>query len=170
MAKVARETRADGADIRNFWTEDEELLLAECYIHIYEDPNIGSEQKNETFWYKVLDQYNEQTKSNKFLVRTKNMLTGKWTQMNREVEMFNSLVYEMNVMSRDNDDWMTRVEILYKTVAGTEFKYKSVWLFLKDKHKWKNLDSKNARRNRGRVTDEESELFGDDELSRPPDK
>nr|GEY98130.1 hypothetical protein [Tanacetum cinerariifolium] len=32
----------------------------------------------------------------------------------------------------------------------------------------KNPDSKNARRNRHRVTDEEPELFGDDALPRPP--
>ncbi|GJY19900.1 hypothetical protein Tco_0392466 [Tanacetum coccineum] len=54
--------------------------------------------------------------------------------MIREVGRFNSLVNEKKVMSGENDDdWMKRVEILYKSVAGTE-------------------------------------LFGDDELSRPPGK
>ncbi|GKE85861.1 hypothetical protein Tco_1559603, partial [Tanacetum coccineum] len=42
------------------------------------------------------------------------------------------------------------------------------WLFLKDKHKWKNSESTLARRNRLRVTDEEPEHFGEDELPRPP--
>ncbi|GKB81118.1 hypothetical protein Tco_0948013 [Tanacetum coccineum] len=41
---------------------------------------------------------------------------------------------------------------------------------MKDKHKGENPDSKNARPNRGRVIDEEPELFGDDELPRLPDK
>ncbi|GJW31134.1 hypothetical protein Tco_0051166 [Tanacetum coccineum] len=91
--------------------------------------------------------------------------------MNREVARFNLLVLETRVMSRENDDdWMTRVEILYKSVTGTEFKHKNAWSFLKDKHKWKNLDSTNARRNRGHITDDEPELFGDDELPRPPGK
>nr|GEV32513.1 hypothetical protein [Tanacetum cinerariifolium] len=45
------------------------------------------------------------------------MLTGKWTPMNREVRRFNSLVNEAMVMSgKNDDDWMTRVEILYKSV------------------------------------------------------
>ncbi|GKC83207.1 hypothetical protein Tco_1138924 [Tanacetum coccineum] len=104
-----------------------------------EDPNVGLEQKNETFWYKVLEQYNEQAKSNNFVDRTKNMLTGKWTPMNQEVARYGIQTQECLVI-------------------------------LKDKHKWKNPDSTNARRNRGRVTDDEPELFGDDELSRPPDK
>ncbi|GKA06333.1 hypothetical protein Tco_0685557 [Tanacetum coccineum] len=99
------------------------------------------------------------------------MLTVKWHPMNREVKRFNLLVLETRVMSGENDeDWMTKVEILYKTVMGMEFKHNSAWLFFKDKHKWKNPDSTNARRNRGRVTDDELELFGDDELSRPLDK
>ncbi|GKB11121.1 hypothetical protein Tco_0845044 [Tanacetum coccineum] len=90
--------------------------------------------------------------------------------MNREVGRFNSLMNEMKDLSRENnEDWMTRVEIVYKSVAGTEFKHKSAWLFLKDKYKWKNPDSTNARRNRGRV-DEEPEFFGDDELPRRPGK
>ncbi|GJT38968.1 hypothetical protein Tco_0938833 [Tanacetum coccineum] len=99
------------------------------------------------------------------------MLTEKWTPMNREITKFNSLVLKTRVMSGENDEnWMTRVEILYKTHTGSDFKHKSVWSFLKDKHKWKNPDSINARRNRHRVTDEEPDLFGDDELPRPPDK
>ncbi|GJX85459.1 hypothetical protein Tco_0336233 [Tanacetum coccineum] len=91
--------------------------------------------------------------------------------MNREGARFNSLVLETRVMSGENDDdWMTRVEKLYKSVTGTEYKHRSAWLFFKDKHKWRNSDSTNARRNRRLVTDEEPELFGDDELPRPPDK
>ncbi|GKA02171.1 hypothetical protein Tco_0674836 [Tanacetum coccineum] len=91
--------------------------------------------------------------------------------MNREITKFNSLVLETRVMSGENDEnWMTEVELLYYTHTGSNFKPKSAWSFLKDKHKWKNPDSTNARRNCHRVTDEEPELFGDDELPRPPDK
>ncbi|GKD22567.1 hypothetical protein Tco_1224270, partial [Tanacetum coccineum] len=97
------------------------------------------------------------------------MLTGKWTPMNREITKFNSLVLETRVMSGENDEnWMTRAEILYKTHMSSDFKHKSAWSFLKDKHKWKNPDPTYARRNRHRVTDEEPKLFGDDELPRPP--
>nr|GEU41385.1 hypothetical protein [Tanacetum cinerariifolium] len=81
----------------------------------------------------------------------------------------NQLVAETFALSGENDeDWITRVEILYKTHVGTEFKYKSAWLFLKGKHKWTNPESTNARRYRFCVTDEEPEHFGDDALPRPP--
>ncbi|GJW20608.1 hypothetical protein Tco_0031230 [Tanacetum coccineum] len=101
--------------------------------------------------------------------RTKNMLTEKWTPMNASIQNFNQLVSETLGHSEENDqDWMTRVEILYKTHTGCDFKHKSAWFFLKGNHKWKNPESTNARRNRFRVTDEEPEHFGDDVLPRPP--
>ncbi|GKB40901.1 hypothetical protein Tco_0885843 [Tanacetum coccineum] len=98
------------------------------------------------------------------------MLTRKWTPMNASVQKFNQLVSETLAHSGENDeDWITRVEILYKTHTGCDFKHKSAWIFLKGKHKWKNPESTNARRNRFRVTDEEPEHFGDDALPRPPE-
>nr|GEZ09693.1 hypothetical protein [Tanacetum cinerariifolium] len=75
----------------------------------------------------------------------------------------------MLALSGENDeDWITRVEILYKTHVGTEFKHKSAWIFLKGKHKWTNPESTNARRYRFRVTDEEPEHFRHDALPQPP--
>ncbi|GJZ43936.1 hypothetical protein Tco_0591191 [Tanacetum coccineum] len=50
---------------------------------------------------------------------------------------------------------------------GVDFKHKSAWLFLKDKHKWKNFESTLARRHRLRVMDEEPKHFGEDALPRP---
>ncbi|GKC45420.1 hypothetical protein Tco_1063142 [Tanacetum coccineum] len=89
--------------------------------------------------------------------------------MNQDVQKLSQLVLKMLVMSRENDeDWVTRVEILFRTHTRRDFKHKSAWLFLKDKHKWKNPESTLARRNRLRDTDEEPEHFREDVLPRPP--
>nr|GFB89952.1 hypothetical protein [Tanacetum cinerariifolium] len=112
--------------------------------------------------------YNDQAGKRGFSIRTNNMLTGKWTPMNRKVSKFNSLVNETKAMSGENDgDLMTRIEILYRAREELDFKHKSARNFLKGKHKWNNPESKNARRNRHRVTNNEPELFGDDELPCP---
>ncbi|GKB10866.1 hypothetical protein Tco_0844789 [Tanacetum coccineum] len=122
MSKVAREIRAEGAGTRNLWTQHEKLLLAECYIQISEDPNVSSE-KNETLWYKVIDQYNEQAKIIKFLVCIKNLLTEKWALLSREVRKFNFVVNETKALSGKNDeDWLTMVEIVYKSVTVDDLK------------------------------------------------
>ncbi|GKD66416.1 hypothetical protein Tco_1308524 [Tanacetum coccineum] len=155
--------------IRNAWTQDEELLLAECFIHVSEDPKNGCDQKRDTFWYKIQNVYNTKAKKKGFTERTKNMLTGKWTLMNTSVLKFNQLVQETAVHSgENNDDHMSRVHTLYDATVGGEFKHRSASLFLKGKHKWTYPDSTLQRRNRLLGTDEEPEHFGDDELPRPP--
>ncbi|GJQ93125.1 hypothetical protein Tco_0004264 [Tanacetum coccineum] len=113
-----KETQVKTKRARHAWSQEEELLLAECFIQVSEHPRI---------------------------------------------------VLETLVHGGENDeDWMTRVEILFKTHMNVDFRHKSAWLFLKDKHKWKNPESTLARRNRLRVTDEETEHFGEDVLPRPP--
>ncbi|GKE31585.1 hypothetical protein Tco_1450907, partial [Tanacetum coccineum] len=39
------EPQAEVVNVRNFWSQEEELLLAECFIQIFEDPKIDSDQK-----------------------------------------------------------------------------------------------------------------------------
>ncbi|GJR54338.1 hypothetical protein Tco_1404859 [Tanacetum coccineum] len=97
------------------------------------------------------------------------MLTGKWTPMNVAVMKFNQLYEETLAHSGENDEnHMARVLQLYETIVGGEFKHRSVWNFLKDRHKWKNPESTLQRRSRLRGTDKEPNHFGDDELPRPP--
>ncbi|GKB48371.1 hypothetical protein Tco_0899124 [Tanacetum coccineum] len=117
---------------RIVWSQDEELILAESFIQISEDPKTGCDQQKDSFWYKILDVYNAEAKKRGFIERTKNMLMGKWTPVNANVQKFNQLVSETLAHSGENDhDWITRVEILYKTHTGCDFKHKSAWLFIK---------------------------------------
>nr|GEV83222.1 hypothetical protein [Tanacetum cinerariifolium] len=79
-----------------------------------------------------------------------------------------NVLYKFSRIHESNDaDLMTRIEILYRAREKSDFKHKSAWNFLKGKHKWNNPESTNARRNRLRLTNNEPELFGDDELPRP---
>ncbi|GKD89993.1 hypothetical protein Tco_1365500 [Tanacetum coccineum] len=100
------------------------------------------------------------------------MLTGKWTPMNRDVQKFNSIYDQTKLLSGENeDDMFARVLIFFKDQTGREFTHRSAWLFLKNKFKWKNPESTQARRSRGRVTEEEEEqeMFGEDAIPRPPE-
>ncbi|GKD24916.1 hypothetical protein Tco_1231130 [Tanacetum coccineum] len=95
---------------RNVWTQDEELILEESFIQIYEDPKIGCDQQKDTFWYKILDVYNTEANRRGFIERTKNMLTEKWTPMNASVQKFNQLLSETFAHSEENDeDWIPPV-------------------------------------------------------------
>ena len=59
-------------------TQVEETLLATCYLAIYKDQQVENDQKNDSFWKRVLAMFNGQSHHK----RTKDMLTGKWETMN----------------------------------------------------------------------------------------
>nr|GFA23844.1 hypothetical protein [Tanacetum cinerariifolium] len=52
-----------------------------------EDPKNRNDQARDTFWYKIVDVYNERAEENGWKVRNKNMLTGRVTE-EEEPEMF----------------------------------------------------------------------------------
>ena len=116
-----------------------------------------------------LDLYaNEQVEKNGWERRNKNILTGKWTPMNRDVNKFNLIYDQTNLLSGENEDNLyTRVLTLFRDQTKSEFRHMSAWLFLKDKYKWQNPESTQARRTRGRVTEEDPDMFGPDAIPRP---
>nr|GEV37978.1 hypothetical protein [Tanacetum cinerariifolium] len=68
------------------WLPVEEELLATCYVVVSEDNNVGRSQKYETFWYRVLNEFNSKI----FQKRTKDMLTSKWHTLNTNCQKFNA--------------------------------------------------------------------------------
>nr|GEV67055.1 hypothetical protein [Tanacetum cinerariifolium] len=65
--------------------------------------------------------------------------------------------------------WKTVEMIVFIKMFCVCHTHRSAWLFLKNKFKWKNPESMQARRSRGRVTEEEEpEMFGEDAIPRPP--
>ncbi|GJT80774.1 putative zinc finger, CCHC-type containing protein [Tanacetum coccineum] len=69
-----------------------------------------------------------------------------------------------SVRGRDGNE---RVLTLFRDQNNVEFRHRSAWLFLKDKYKWQNPKSTQARRTRGQLTGDEPEMFGDDAIPRP---
>ncbi|GJY14745.1 hypothetical protein Tco_0385167 [Tanacetum coccineum] len=59
---------------RNVWTQNEELLLAESFIQIFDDPKTSCDQQKDTFWYKILGVYDTEAKRRGFIERKH-----KWT-------------------------------------------------------------------------------------------
>ncbi|GJW20940.1 hypothetical protein Tco_0031562 [Tanacetum coccineum] len=163
--KQPKEPKTD----RAFWSQEEEKILAKYFIEISEDPKNESDQARDTFWYKILTIYNQQADELGFKTRNKNMLTGKWTPMNHDVQKFNANYNQTELLSGENEENLyTRVLSLFRDQNNVEFRHREAWLFLKDKYKWTNPESTKARRTRGRVTGkDELGMFGDDAIPRP---
>nr|GEU90468.1 putative reverse transcriptase domain-containing protein [Tanacetum cinerariifolium] len=67
------------------------------------------------------------------------MLTGKWTPMNHDVQKFNAIYNQTELLSGENEENLyTRVLTLFRDQHGVEFRHRDAWIFLKDKYKWTN--------------------------------
>nr|GEV55875.1 hypothetical protein [Tanacetum cinerariifolium] len=45
-------------DVTLRWSSDEEALYAECYVAVSEDRNVGRSQAKDTFWVRVMHEFN----------------------------------------------------------------------------------------------------------------
>nr|GFA43376.1 hypothetical protein [Tanacetum cinerariifolium] len=73
------------------WLPVEEELLATCYVAVSEDNNVGRSQKHETFWYRVLNEFNLkkiQKRTNDMLTSKCHTLTSKWHTLNAQEDLF----------------------------------------------------------------------------------
>nr|GEW16489.1 hypothetical protein [Tanacetum cinerariifolium] len=87
--------------------------------------------------------------------------------MNRDVNKFNSIYDQTNLLNGKNEENLyTWVLTLFHDQQKSEFRHRSAWLFLKDKYKWQNPELTQARRTLGRVTEQDPEMFGNDAIPR----
>nr|GEZ95894.1 hypothetical protein [Tanacetum cinerariifolium] len=82
------------------WLLVEEELLATCYVAVSKDNNVGRSQKHETFWYRVLNEFN----SKKFQKRTKDILTRKWHTLNVNRQKFNAAYKRAKRLGKNSEN------------------------------------------------------------------
>ncbi|GKB42193.1 hypothetical protein Tco_0887135, partial [Tanacetum coccineum] len=104
-----------------------EELLATCYVAVSEDNNVGRSQKHETFWYRVLNEFN----SKNFQNRTKDMLTSKWHTLNANCQKFNAAYKRAKRLGKsgENDvDYLKRAQSIYRDEhRGVAFSQEDAW-------------------------------------------
>ncbi|GJW13182.1 hypothetical protein Tco_0017315 [Tanacetum coccineum] len=118
------------------WLPVEEELLATCYVAVSEDNNVGRSQKHETFWYRVLNEFN----SKKFQNRTKDMLTSKWHTLNSNCQKFNTAYKRTKRLGKsgENDvDYLKRAQSIYRDKhRDVAFSQEDAWAVLRFHQKW----------------------------------
>ncbi|GKA92850.1 hypothetical protein Tco_0814775 [Tanacetum coccineum] len=109
------------------WLPVEEELLATCYVAVSEDNNVGRSQKHDTFWYRVLNEFN----SKNFQNRTKDMLTSKWHTLNANCQKFNAAYKRAKRLGKsgENDvDYLKRAQSIYRDEhRGVAFSQEILW-------------------------------------------
>nr|GEV73728.1 hypothetical protein [Tanacetum cinerariifolium] len=57
-SKKSKDVEVSDAGVSFRWQPDEETLLAKCYVAVSEERNVGRSQAKDTFWYRVLNEFN----------------------------------------------------------------------------------------------------------------
>ncbi|GJY59566.1 hypothetical protein Tco_0459458 [Tanacetum coccineum] len=149
------------------WLPVEEELLATCYVAVSEDNNVGRSQKHETFWYRVLNEFN----SKFFQKRTKDMLTSKWHTLNANCQKFNAAYKRAKRLGKsgENDmDYLKRAQSIYRDEhKGVAFS-QDAWAVLRFHPKWDAPEQVDLTGDVPGATQED--LFGHDARPRPVGK
>nr|GEW78423.1 hypothetical protein [Tanacetum cinerariifolium] len=150
------------------WLPVEEELLATCYVAVSKDNNVGRSQKNETFWYRVLNEFNSKI----FQKRTKDMLTSKWHTLNANCQKFNAAYKRAKRLGKSGEnevDVLKRAQSIYRDEhKGVSFCQEDAWAILKFHPKWDAPEQVDLTGYVPGATQED--LFGHDARPRPAGK
>nr|GEZ37451.1 hypothetical protein [Tanacetum cinerariifolium] len=132
MSKKSKGKEAESTgDVTLRWSSDEEALLAECYVAVSEDRNIGRSQVNDTFWVRVMHEFNRKN----FKKRTKDMLTSKWTTLNHHRQKFNAIYkrcHRLKKIGENEVDLMGRARVMYQDESrNSSFNHDKAWAILR---------------------------------------
>nr|GEV52544.1 hypothetical protein [Tanacetum cinerariifolium] len=94
--KEAKQT----GDVTLRWSSDEEALLTDCYVAVSEDHNVRRSQAKDTFWVRVMHEFNRKN----FQKRTKDMLTSKWTTLNHHCQKFNAIYKRCHRLKKSGEN------------------------------------------------------------------
>ncbi|GJX27941.1 hypothetical protein Tco_0236020 [Tanacetum coccineum] len=157
------------------WSSDEEALLAECFIAVSEDRNVGRSQAKDTFWIRVMNEFNRKN----FQKRTKDMLTSKWTTLNHHCQKFNAIYKRCHRLKKSGEsevDLMGRARGMYQDEnRNSPFNHEKAWAILRQHAKWDApevapVDLTEDETGDFHATVNTDELFGADPRPRPPGK
>ncbi|GJZ61367.1 hypothetical protein Tco_0617504 [Tanacetum coccineum] len=118
------------------WSTDEEALLAECYVAVSEDRNVGRSQPRDTLWIRVSNEFNRKN----FQKRTKDMISSKWSALNHHCQKFNAIYKRCVRLKKSGEsevDLMIRARGIYQDEnKNSAFNHEKTWAILRSHPKW----------------------------------
>ena len=129
------------------WTETEMSLLCQSWLAVSEDASIGTGQKAETFWSRVLKQLNTflQEKDLSSVDKDWNKVQAKFGVISKDVSLFGAcykIVMDLDESGKSDADRLVDAHALFLKRSNQEqtkryaFKYLSCYNVLKNAPKW----------------------------------
>lgn len=115
------------------WAKLEEILLLDVWAEVNRHTH---EYSDDAFWDKVVDLFNATTVGDK---RSKNMLRGKWTRINLDCQLFNSIYNTLKRTSgQDDGDCLKNAKTVFerRSFGRRSFQHVHVWEEIRNHPIW----------------------------------
>ncbi|GJS76390.1 hypothetical protein Tco_0726271 [Tanacetum coccineum] len=169
-AKKSKDVEVPDEGVSFRWQPDKETLLAKCYVAVSEDRNVGRSHAKDTFWYRVLNEFNRLN----FQKRTKDMLSSKWNTLNHNCQNFNAIYKRCSRLTKSGEselDVMKQARGAYRDEnKNITFAQEDAWEILRKHAKWDAPAPVDLTENEEIAEVNTDELFGPDARPRPPGK
>jgi hypothetical protein len=143
------------------WTESEMILLCHSWLAVSEDSSVGTGQKAETFWGRVLQQMNQSLQEKDFPTVDKDWMKvqAKFGSISKDVSLFSGcykVVIDLDESGKTDSDRLADAHALFLRRSHCDvdkryaFKYLSCYNVLKDSPKWaqRNVKCKTPKKKR----------------------
>ncbi|GJV19608.1 hypothetical protein Tco_1368628 [Tanacetum coccineum] len=177
MKRTAKKGKASEPidDVTLRWTSDEETLLAECFVAVSEDRNVGRSQPRDTLWFRVLNEFNRKKNSKTYqgyVVKQMEYVEPSLPKVQRNLQT----VHSVEKSGENEVDLMKRARGIYQDEnKNSSFNHEKAWAVLRKHAKWDAPDPAPVDLTEDEnVPDEHifavntDELFGPDARPRPP--
>lgn len=122
------------------WAPSEDELLCRAWIAVSEDPLNGTGQKAGKFWKRIWEYFTAE-RAEGDPERNAAALSSRWITIRSDVSKFCGMFGK--VAADEHSGWSPEMYIeeamrlwKLKDSKGSDFAFKSCWLYLKDKRKW----------------------------------
>ena len=126
------------------WTEDEDVILAESWLAISNDPIASNQQKGETFWERIFAVFSSKVAKkygdNAVSSRTVTAVQNRWSLMNHDLNKFAGVLSQVKAVQKsgyNEEGYVADALATFRTDLGKPFRFLRAFERVKDDPKWK---------------------------------
>ncbi|XP_058783494.1 glutathione S-transferase T3-like [Vicia villosa] len=130
---------------REVFTREEDTLLMQSWLNVSKDPIVGVDQKVDSFWLRITDNYNQYRGQSR--EKLQGQLKSRWHRINGLVQKFVGC-YKQAVHGKKSGasekDILVNAHAFFEQDEGAPFNLEYAWRLLKDEPKWMGACTENS--------------------------
>jgi len=126
------------------WTDEEDVMLADSWCGVSNDPIKSNQQSGETFWERIFARFSSKMQKRfghqAASHRTVTAVQNRWSAMNHDINKFVGCLAQVKAVPKsgyNEEDYVADALSTYRADHGKPFRFLRAWERVKDDPKWK---------------------------------